>query len=542
MSRGARAAYPARVNSGPPLPPGQRPLSRADRREPGWGDMDDVDFRPPPRIRRALPRRAGLLWGAAAAALALLALLLFRQPLADRLWPETRAQALRDQAAQALARGHLTAADGSGARELYEAAVAIDPDRRDARAGLARVAVAALAQAEAALARDDFARAHRQLALARELHVPRAGADALATRLREREADVAGIGGLLARAAQARDAGRLDGSESAALPLYRRVLALRPQNIEALEGREDALSELLAQAHAQLQAGQVEQAAALVAAAHRYDAGHVDLPQLQGELARAVDALRQRAARDLRRGALERAAAHYARLRRIDADDADAARGIAEVAEAYAQRAARAAADFDFAAADAALREARALAPGAAAVERAAGRIEEARRTRARLLPAPERSGQRARVAALLREAAAAQARGDLLTPPGESAYDKLRAARALAPEDPAVRRAQAQLAPRARRCFERELPRNDLGQARACLDAWAALEGEGDATRQARRRLARRWLAVGEERLRAGELDRARAALQAAVEIDPETPGIGAFRQRLRSASASGA
>ncbi len=504
--------------------------------------MDELDFRPPPRTSRLprLPRR-GLLAGVAVLVLALLALLVFRQPLADWLWPETRAQALREQAAQALARGHLTAADGSGARELYEAAIAMDPDRTDAREGLAQVAQAALKQAEAALARDDFEQAHRKLALARELRVPRAGADALAARLREREAEVAGIDRLLARAAAARRVGRLDGDANAALPLYRRVLSLRPQNIEALEGREDALSELLARARNELKAGRVEQAAYLVRLARGYDAGHADLPEMQDALTSALDARRQRAARDLRRGALDRAAAAYMLLLRIDVEDAAALRGLTDVAEAYAQRAERAAADFDFDAADAALRQARALAPGAPAIERAARRVEEARRTRARLLPAPDRPGQRARVTTLLREAAEAESRGDLLTPPGESAYDKLRAARALAPDNPAVRRAQAQLAPKAKRCFERELPRNDLGQARVCLDAWAALEGEGDATRQARRRLAQRWLAVGEERLRAGELERARAALQSAVEIDAKTPGIAGFRQRLRSASASG-
>lgn len=505
----------------------------------GWG-TDALDFRARPRLRGKLPRR-WLLWGGAALALLLLALLLLRQPLADWLWPETRAQALSEQAAAALARGHLTAPDASGARELYEAAIAIDPDRIEARAGLTRVAQAALEQARAALARDDFVRAHRFLALARSLEVPRAGADALAARLREREAEVAGIESLLMRAAAARERGRLDGSEDAALPLYQRVLSLRPQNIQALEGREDALSELLAQAHTDLQAGRVEQGAKLVAAATSYDAGHVDLPQLQSELARAIDSLRQRAARDLRGGALDSAAEHYAQLRRIDPDDDEASDGLAAVADAYAQRAERDAADFDFEAATVALQEALALAPGGgAAIERAARRIEDARRTGARLLPTTARRGQSGQVAALLRDAAAAESRGALLTPPGESAYDKLRAARALAPDDPGVRLAQAQLAPKARQCFERELPRNDLGQARACMDAWAALEGEGAATRTARRRLAQRWLAVGEERLRAGELARARAALGSAAEIDPNAPGIAEFRQRLLTASSA--
>lgn len=540
--RNAAAAYPARVSPGRRHPDDPRARS-PQRREPGWGDVESLEFHRPRRYRRRFPRR-WVLWGAGAVALVLLAcLVLYRQTLAERLWPQNRAQALSEQAAAALARGHLTAPDASGARELYEAAIAIDPDRLEAREGLARVAQAALEQARQALGRDDFVQAHRMLALARSLNVPRAGADALALRVREREAEVAGIEGLLVRAAEAREQGRLDGDGNAALPLYRRVLALRPRNVAALEGREDALSELLAQAHAELQAGRVEEGARLVAAASGYDPGHVDLPQLRGELARAIDGLRRRAADDLRTGALERAAERYAQLRRIDPEDAEAGRGMAAVADAWARRAEQAAADFDFPGATAALLEARRIAPDAAAIERAGRRIENARRTRERLLPSErgDGSGRRAQVGMLLGQAAAAESRGDLLTPPGESAYDKLRAARALAPDDPAVRRAQARFAPQVRACFERELPRNDLGQARVCLDAWVALEGEGGATRQARRRLARRWLAVGEERLRAGELAGARAALESAAAVDPGTPEIPGFRQRLRSASASG-
>ena len=537
------SAYPARVNPSPPIhpePQARRALPGLRRQEPGWGRVDQLDFNEVPRGRhRLVPRGRGLAWVVALAALGLFAVVLLRRPLADMIWPETRAHALREEAALALARGHLTAADGSGARELYEAAIAIDPDRNEARTGLVRVAQAALAQADAALRRDDFALAHRQLALARELQVPRASADAFATRLRAREADAAGIEGLLGQAATAREQGRLDGAADAALPLYRRVLSLRPENLRALEGREDALSELLQQARRALQSGQVGQAATMIAAARGYDPGHVDLPQRQGELTRAIEQLRQRAERDRRRGALQAATEKYRQLLQIDADDAVASRGMAAVAAAHAARAERAAGDFDFRRAEAALGEARAIAPGSEAVQRAANRIAEARKTRARLLPVASRR-QATRVDALLREAALAETRGDLLTPPGDSAYDKLRAARALAPDHPGVARAQARLVPAAKRCFERELPRNDLGRARICLDAWIALEGEGAVTRQARRRLAQRWLAVGAERLGAGEVGPATAALRSAESIDRSTPGIEDFRTRLRAASVS--
>lgn len=51
--------------------------------------------------------------------LAAAALVLFRRPLADLIWPETRIQQLLDQGRAALHAGRLTASDGSGARERF---------------------------------------------------------------------------------------------------------------------------------------------------------------------------------------------------------------------------------------------------------------------------------------------------------------------------------------------------------------------------------------------------------------------------------------
>jgi hypothetical protein len=143
------------------------------------------------------------------------------------------------------------------------------------------------------------------------------------------------------------------------------------------------------------------------------------------------------------------------------------------------------------------------------------------------------------RVRQLLAEAAAAEARGQLLAPPGDSAFDKLRAARALAPQDLAVASASVHLLMVSRECFERELRGNRLVHAQACLDAWNTLGGGDAASRAAKQRLATRWLAVGEERLGAGEVIGAQRALLAARDLDPATPGLDAFAERVRMASA---
>jgi hypothetical protein len=497
------------------------------------------DVRLPAWLRRWPPlvRERGLWLGIGLVAVVAL-LLVLRQPIADILWPEARNQELRDAAALALQQGRLTAPDGSGARELYEAALALDPDRNEARVGLQQVAQAALAQALHATQARRFDDAHRALRLARELSVPRGAADVVAEQLRQREAAVAGIDGMLARAGAARRAGRLDDGDDAALPLYQRVLALQPERTEALEGREDALSDLLQRATAMIARGELAPAAATIAKAKEYDAGHIGLPDAQAALGRAVDARRDAATRALRRGRLREAATSYREVLAAVHDDAAAQAGLEAVARAQARRSERYAADFRFEQAARALQAARELAPQSQEVAHAARRLEQARQSRARLPAVPRDTAARMRrVRALLADAAAAEARGDLLTPPGDSAFDHLRTARALAPRNADVRRASQRLLPAARECFDAELRGNRLARAQACLDVRTQLGESPAALRSARTRLAQRWLAVGEERLRAGEVAAARHAEAAARALDAGAEGLDDFAARLQAA-----
>ena len=488
------------------------------------------------RVHGLRPSRSRLLALAGAVAV-VVGLVLAREPLADRIWPQTRAQALRLAAEDALSRQRLTASDGTGARELFEAARAIDPDAAEAGAGLARVAEAALAGAARASARNRFEEAHAALRLARELSVPEPRAAAVAEALRARESAVAGLDGLVAGAARARAAGRFDGGDDAALPLYRRVLELQPGRLDALQGREDVLTVVLEQARAALRQGDLAAAARLIDSARRYDGGHVDLPDTLARLTEETEAARRAADEALRCGRLKVAADRYQALLSLAPEDGAAARGLSAVASAHAANAERLAADFAFAEAEAELAKAQALAPEAEGVEPAALHLARAVAAREQLRPRRPSRAHHQRVRALLADAAAAQARGDLLEPPGESAFDKLRAARALAPDDAGVQRASAQLLPAARACFETSLRNNDLGRARGCLDARTALGDREPALARSRRRLGQRWLAIGDERLGAGELQPASAALAHARRADPRTPGIDSFDARLRAA-----
>lgn len=487
-------------------------------------------------------------WWSAAAAVAvfLILLVVLRQPLADRLWPETRAQQLRQDAQRALAEGRLTAADGSGARELYEAAQALEPDRLEARDGLAAVGRAALNQAEVAAEQGRPAEARAALVLAQELRVPRARLDAVRARLRQQEVSVADVDQWLVAADSARMAGQLVGRTDAALPLYQRVLALQPERVEALEGREDALGLLVQQAWTAMESGSLGRAGQLLGEARRYDPGHVELPGALAEMARLSERAHRDASAALRQGQLPQARALWRELLAVDPDDAAARNGLEDVVAAWAGQAQREAADFRFDAADDALREARATAlviPQVSfdldAVERD---IAQARRSQQRTQAggdadlSPHQREQR--LDELLRQAEDARLRGDLLTPPGDSAYDRLGAARALSADDPRVVAAIARMLPTAVGCFDDALRGNRLVAAGRCLEASEVLGMDAGQLQLARGRLAQRWIAVGNERLGAGELARADAAIVAARALDPQAPGLRDLELRLRAAS----
>lgn len=463
-------------------------------------------------------------------------LTIVRKPLAEWLWPESRIQQLLDEGNLALAQGRLSAADGSGARERFEAAAALDSDRSDVTAALARTGNAALETARAALGRGDFVAAQRAVVLARELQMPQRDIDLIVVRLHARAHDSAGIDELLQQAQAAQQSGRLDDGDDSALPLYQRVLASQPDRMQALEGREDALSDLLQRARALAARGDVAAAAQQLQRVQIYDPGHVDLPATQAALSEAVEQRRLRADRDLARRRTAAAATGFKQVLQAAPEDALARRGLDAVVVAYAQDATRLASDFKFTEAAAALSRARELNPAAAEVasaQLAITRAQQAQKAMESNLSPTQRERQ---IRSLLAQMEAAEARGQWLLPPGNSAYDTFKAAQALAPRDPRVRDAARRLLPAANQCLEENLRENRLRAARSCLDAWQALAPADSALPTARRRLAQRWVAVGSERLGAGDADFAQQALVQARDLDGASQEVAAFAERVRS------
>tara|TARA_R110002020_G_scaffold58621_6_gene160794 strand:+ start:3091 stop:4713 length:1623 start_codon:yes stop_codon:yes gene_type:complete len=500
--------------------------------------------RPPSRPPRPAGRRIWpwLVLAALAVVVALvLALGIWRESLSQALIPSSELNREIEAAQLALARGELSRADGQGARERFQAVLARDPDHPAARSGLVAVREAALVHARTALASGDFDGAREHLALARAMAAPADDLAGIEAELADRQSAEADIAQRLQAAREAEARGRIEQQGDGALALYEDVLRLQPDNAIALEGRRSLLAGLLRDAERALADGDLRTAGALVDRVVAVDPSHLGLPSVQARLgeARAAgesareDALRAAQA-ELRAGRVEAAALGFQALLAERPDDVEARQGMDDAAAMLSARARRYAADFEFDAAAEAIDRAREWAPDSPAVAAAERRLEQAQAARDEL---PGQALDPDELDSLLDEAAAAMRVGDLVDPPGASAWDLLRRAQAMAPDNPAVRRAFVEYGRRARACFEDELAGNRLGAAQACLDAMVVRDRGGDELAGDRRRLADRWLAFGEERLGAGEFALARRALSAAREVDPSNPRLETFAERLRRA-----
>lgn len=477
------------------------------------------------------PQRRLWLFGAGLA-LVVAVLLLGRSWLGERLLPDPRMTSRIEQATAALRAGRLSAADGSGARELFESVLAVDPDQMQAREGLLAVRAAAVARARDALAAHRLQEAERQLALARALSAPQVELQPLQVRLvelREASADVAGL--LAQTAAPGMD-------EAAVLGLFRQVLALDADNPAAIEGRELLLAGRLQRAHAALAGGRVREAQALVDGVLAEDPAHLDLPPARAALGEALSALQARqsaelarAAADERRGRWERAAGRHERLLAEDPTLVSPREGLQRLAVLAAAQAQREAADFEFKRSEASLAKAKRWSPDAPQVALAERSLARSRQARARL-----RGGDRSRIPALVAETEAAITRGDYITPPGASAWDRLRMIAAIDPASKELSRVEREFNAATRRCFDQALDTGKLGRAQACLDA-RVLQDASAATEPARLALCERWLGYAEERIGAGDWAEAERALGNARRWQPGHAGVKAAEARLRTA-----
>nr|WP_282452848.1 serine/threonine-protein kinase [Lysobacter sp. CAU 1642] len=539
--------------------PGQfAPLHRASEpvtaagHEPTLGSVDGglIADRARPR-RRAVQRRPLWPW--------MLCLLLVGagagvwryQEQLRALLPQSQTAEVLDRAEQALAQGRLSDdATGSGARELFTVALAIDPDNLRARDGLARVGQRWLLRAEQAAGAGDVAGAEAALEQARQLAVPAARVDAVAEQLRQQGAREDSLSGWLDKARQARDEDRLDGGPDSALALYRQVLEQDPGNALARDGIGQVLAILVERARRAITAGEFVEAEAQIARVAGHEPAHPDLPTLRGRLAEARQAegsRRQTALQEaenlLQRGRLTapseaNALALFRSVLAESPDEERAKRGIERIAANLNTQFDRAAADYDIERAGEllstlerhALLSDRALAQARSRLEAVRQRAETLEAQRAR-----EADPQRLRN--LLDQAAEAASAGNLWGPPGESAYDKYRQVQRAEPSNAEARQGLLQLPLRAAEHFETALSTGRLGRARGYVEGLESTNASAPGLGAMKRRLSQAYAGYAAERLGAGELQRARDGFEQALELDPDNAELVTLRARLEAA-----
>lgn len=469
------------------------------------------------------------------------------------LLPQSQTSGVLDRAEQALAQGRLQDdATGGGARELFAAVLAIDPDNLRARDGLARVGERWLLRAEQAVSAGDASGAESALEQARQLAVPASRIDAIAVRLREgamREDDLAGW---LDAAREAREADRLEEGEDSAMALYRKVLEQDPGNALARDGMGQVLAVLVERARRQIDATEFDAAQAQIERIAAHEPAFPELPALRallllrlGQTAAQREGLIERAEALLGRGRLtaprdDNALTLFRAVLAETPQEPRALRGIERIAAALSAQFDRAAADYEVDRASdllATLRANQLLSDSA--LRRATERLDSARQRAEALSAQRSREADPARLRSLLDEASQAVAAGNLWGPPGESAYDKYRQVQRAEPDNAAARQGLLQLPLRAAEHFETALGTGRLGRARGYVEGLESTSGNPPGLAAMKRRLSQAYAGYATERLGAGELQRARDGFQQALELDPDNPDLVTLRARLEAAGA---
>jgi tetratricopeptide (TPR) repeat protein len=553
----------ARPTAGPTMAlPVVTPADVRHRAEPHFGRMDVVDAAPQrgpragearrPAHARPQGRRLGP-WIFIAAVIVLFgvgAFALWRnQDKLRALLPRTELNDVLARADNALVLGRLSGSADS-ARELFESARVIDPDNDIARAGLRRVGEALVADAVAATQRRDFAAAHARLADARALLAGGAAVEQAAAALRQAESATTEIGGLFDQAEAALAAGKLLDA-GGAIALYERVLASEPGNTPAQAGLRKVGVALAAQTRELLTQGKVDEASARIETIARALPNDPVLPTLRGELTAArasagaaIETQVRRAQDLLRSGRVhgdgeDSALAQFKAVLARDPTNAKARAGLAQIAQALVVLATAALEQSNATLAERLLRQAEQLAPGSADIAAARGQLRELRErveiAASRPVLTPEL--QQKLAAHLVAAARAAQA-GDLILPPGSSAYDRYRAALALDGNNAQALAGLQGLPQIARDQFNVAIGQQKLDRARDFVDTLEQLAPTDASLANLRARLAEALLDEAEQRAGENRPGDARRALEAARSLSPTNPRLSVLEQKLRELS----
>jgi tetratricopeptide (TPR) repeat protein len=552
-----------------------------NRSEPTLGDLDQVEGKPRasaadglPRVtverRRARGIRTAASRGRRGWLLPILILLVVA--LGAALWlsqnrlrgmlPRTDLNSVLAQAQQALDAGHLDGEDGTSARELFQQVAASEPDNDRARDGLRQVGQAELSQADAALQAGRLDEATQRATVARELLGGGRDVDRLDMLIRQAQAGQMHTGDLVDQAKQALAQGKLDGADGAGA-LYQRVLRTDPDNAVAAHGLDQVANALAVQAHDALEAGDLAKADPLVLQIAALRPNNGSLPALRALQAQrrqqqdgaVKDAIAQgrEALRDGRIAGSgdDTALAHFRAALALDPDSEEAKAGLGDVAQALTVQANAAMDDGDRAQAAKLLGQANALAPKSADLAAARARLQS--KPPASKPPADEPAEtvhaadeapvvaaalspqQSAAVAQLVQRAQQATASGNIMMPPGDSAYDLYRSALAIDGNDVLARQGLQALPGRVEQLFKQALAAGQLKQAGDMLANLGELAPGDPAQLGLSNQLASAWVDRAQQQLDCGDRIGAGQSLARARKLAPNHPRVTELAARLQ-------
>jgi tetratricopeptide (TPR) repeat protein len=557
-------------------------LGDLDAPRPRAGDPDDrlpqINFDPPRRSTPVRHHRARLrVWHVLVAMLVLLlaagvwTLRQYQNSLRDMV-PRTELNDVLSRADAALRAGRLDGNDGTSARELYQAARALEPDNDRARDGLHQVGMAELSRADTAYRAGRLDAAQQDLAVARELLGGGSDVDRLDRMIKQARGAAVPADGLVAQAQQALAAGKLTGADGAGA-LYQRMLAADPDNAVARHGLDQVGAALATQARAALARNDQATASTTIDQLAALLPSYGDLPALRAALAQAQQqdngallqaiAQGQQALRDGRVAGPgeDTALAHFKAALALDPANAQAREGLGQVAQALVVQANAALDADDTVQASNLLDQAEELAPKSADLVAARARLRSV--SAKAHPPAPQQTQQTSsaatapaappaeapppppprltadqveQVAELVRRARQAATRGQIMLPPGDSAYDLYRNALAIDGNNQAALQGLQDLPSLVVQQFNQALAGGDLGKANELIGALGDLS-PGDSTASVLRgRLVEAWLDQAEQQLDRGDRADAAQSIDQARKLAPYQPRVRELSLRLQS------
>lgn len=550
------------------------------RSEPTLGDLDRVDEPLPrdpdglpqvtveprrprhapvaaaPPVRRQRRRWPGLVLGLLVVVLA--GLLWLNQGNLRGMLPRTDLNTVLTQAQQALKDGRLDGQDGTSARELFQQVAAREPDNDRAREGLRQVGQAELSRADAALQAGQLAEAAQRASVARELLGGGSDVDRLDTLISRAQAAQVQTVDLVDQAQQALAAGKLEGPQGAGA-LYRRVLQADPGNAVARHGLDQVGNALAVQAHDALESNDLAKADASIEQLSALQPNNGALPALRALQAQlrqqqdgALKAALQRGREALRAGRItgsgdDTALAGFKAALALDPDSSEAKAGLGDVAQALTVQANAAIDAGDTAQAGQLLDQAAQLAPKSADLAAARARLRSKAATasnsssadtgdsRGDVVTAVLSPTQSSAVAQLVKRAQQATRSGNIMMPPGDSAYDLYRSALAIDGNDVAARQGLQGLPDEVRQQFKQALAAGKLGQAGDMLANLAQLAPGDPAQGVLGNQLASAWLDRAEQQLDNGDRIGASQSLAHARKLAPNHPRLSDLSARLQ-------